>query len=53
MTIPVTGYVRSERDKLIAALTQACQCMTLEEINYLLEQARELNAIHCPATREH
>lgn len=44
----LNATVRSERDKLIAALAQACQCMTLVEIQMLLDQARKLNEIHCP-----
>lgn len=44
----LSATIPSERDKLIAALIAACRCMTLLEIQLLLDQARQLNEIHCP-----
>ena len=42
------GYIRTERDKLIAQLAQACQAMTLDEIRHLLIVAHGLDEIQNP-----
>ena len=42
------GYIRTERDKLITQLAQACQLMTLDEIRHLLAVAHGLNEVQNP-----
>lgn len=46
-----SAYVLTERDKLIAALALACRCMNCAEIEYLIQLAQQLNAIHSPSDR--
>lgn len=46
------GHIRTERDKLIAQLAQACQGMTLAEIKYLLAVAYGLNEVQNPPDGE-
>lgn len=42
------GLIRTERDRAIAALVDACHFMNVLEIEFLITQAQALNALHCP-----